>query len=71
MNEMTLKDIARLANCSTATVSRVINNEKGVSEETRAYIQRVIDENGYQPNKQANTAMACKVLRELLLALNV
>ena len=53
MNEMTLKDIARLANCSTATVSRVINNEKGVSEETRAYIQRVIDENGYQPNKQA------------------
>ena len=50
---MTLKDIARLANCSTATVSRVINNEKGVSEETRAYIQRVIDENGYQPNKQA------------------
>ena len=53
MNEMTLKAIARLANCSTATVSRVINNEKGVSEETRAYIQRVIDENGYQPNKQA------------------
>lgn len=50
---MTLKDIARLANCSTATVSRVINNEKGVSEETRAYIQRIIDENGYQPNKQA------------------
>ena len=47
---MTLKDIARLANCATATGSRVINNEKGVSEETRAYIQRVIDENGYQPN---------------------
>ena len=50
---MTLKDIAQLARCSTATVSRVINNEKGVSEATRAYIQQIIDENGYQPNKAA------------------
>lgn len=50
---MTLKDIARLAGCSTATVSRVINNEKGVSEATRAYIQGIIDENDFQPNKQA------------------
>lgn len=50
---MTLKDIAELAHCSTATVSRVINNEKGVSETTRAYIQQIIDEYGYQPNKAA------------------
>lgn len=50
---MTIKDIAELARCSTATVSRVLNNEKGVSEGTRAYIQSIIDEYGYQPNKAA------------------
>lgn len=50
---MTIKDIAELAHCSTATVSRVLNNEKGVSEGTRAYIQSIIDEHGYQPNKAA------------------
>lgn len=50
---MTIKDIAEKARCSTATVSRVLNNEKGVSEGTRAYIQSIIDEYGYQPNKAA------------------
>ncbi len=50
---MTLKDIAALANCSTATVSRVINNEKGVSEATRKQIQQIIDEYHFQPNKAA------------------
>lgn len=50
---MTLKDIAELAHCSTATVSRVINNEKGVSEATRKYIQQIIDEYDFQPNKAA------------------
>ena len=50
---MTIKDIAEMAHCSTATVSRVLNNEKGVSEGTRAYIQSIIDEYGYQPNKAA------------------
>lgn len=50
---MTLKDIAELAHCSTATVSRVINNEKGVSEATRKYIQQIIDEYSFQPNKAA------------------
>ena len=51
--QMTLKDIAELAHCSTATVSRVINNEKGVSEATRKYIQQIIDEYDFQPNKAA------------------
>lgn len=50
---MTIKDIARLADCSTATVSRVINNEKGVSDAVRAQIKEIIEINGYQPNKSA------------------
>ena len=32
----TINDVARLANCSPMTVSRVINNEASVREQTRA-----------------------------------
>ena len=32
---MTIKDIARLANVSTATVSRILNNSKKVKSLTR------------------------------------
>lgn len=50
---MTIKDIARLAGCSTATISRVINNEKGVSDEKREYIRKIIQENNYVPSAVA------------------
>jgi len=45
-----IKDIARLAGTSVATVSRVINGDARVREETRARVQAVIDEKGYVPN---------------------
>ena len=35
-----IKDIARLANVSIATVDRVLNNRKDVSETTRAKIKK-------------------------------
>ncbi|MGB9779554.1 LacI family DNA-binding transcriptional regulator [Caldanaerobacter sp.] len=48
---VTIKDIARLANVSVTTVSRVINNKpEGVSEETRQKILKLVRELGYQPN---------------------
>ena len=48
---VTLEDIARMANVSKATVSRVLNqSEKGVGEETRQRVQRIIDEMEYRPN---------------------
>lgn len=50
---MTIKDIAKLADCSPATISRVINNQPGVSEEMRAYIKGIIEENHFQLNKTA------------------
>lgn len=48
-----IKDIARIANVSIATVDRVLNNRKDVSDKTRARIQKIIEENNYQPNLYA------------------
>lgn len=48
--ELTIKDIARLAGVSTATVSRVINDYPGVREKTRIRVKKVIDKFGYQRN---------------------
>lgn len=50
--KLTIKDIAKLANVSTATVSRVINNVdlNKVGKETRNRVLKVIDENKYHPD---------------------
>ena len=40
----TMKDVARKAEVSIKTVSRVINNEVGVSEETREKIRKAMRE---------------------------
>jgi LacI family transcriptional regulator len=47
---MKIKDIAKLAGVSTATVSRVINNSPSVKEETRKKIEKIIKEKKYKPN---------------------
>ncbi|KNF09745.1 ribose operon repressor [Gottschalkia purinilytica] len=53
---VTIKDIAKLANVSTTTVSRVINNKyEGVGEETRKRILDLVKELGYQPNALARS----------------
>jgi len=46
-------DVARLANVSFMTVSRVVNNDPRVKEETRERVLRVIREIGYYPNAAA------------------
>lgn len=50
---LTIKDVARLANVSTATVSRAINSPEKVSEDKRQLIERVIQETNYFPNALA------------------
>ncbi len=48
---MNLKQIAELAGVSTATVSNVVNgNDHKVSAETRARIQKIIEETDYKPS---------------------
>ncbi len=49
----TINDIARLANVSKKTVSRVINQSPFVKDETRAKIDAVIQRIGYAPDPQA------------------
>jgi LacI family transcriptional regulator len=49
----TINDIARLAEVSKKTVSRVINNSPFVKEDTRKRVEAVIAEHGYSPDPQA------------------
>jgi len=46
----TIKDVARLAECSIKTVSRVVNEEPHVTESTRQKVQDAIESLGYAPN---------------------
>ncbi|KZL28990.1 LacI family DNA-binding transcriptional regulator [Pseudovibrio sp. WM33] len=50
-----IRDVAEKAGVSTATVSRVLNKDERVKDETRAKIQAVIDELGYRPNRLATS----------------
>jgi len=50
---VSLKDIAKHAGVSLATVSNVVNGYRPVGEETRLRVQRAIDELGYSPNLSA------------------
>jgi LacI family transcriptional regulator len=52
---VTLADVARAAGVSAKTVSRVINQNDYVSEETRQQIERAIEELGYRPNRMARS----------------
>ncbi len=47
---MNIKDIAKLAETSPATVSRVINNDARVSREMREKVLEIIEKTRYKPN---------------------
>ena len=49
-NRVTIEDIARHANVSKSTVSRVLNNENAVTETKRRLIQAAIADLNYQPD---------------------
>jgi LacI family transcriptional regulator len=53
--KMTMREVAKLANVSQPTVSRVINGNKDVSEEIVKRVMQVIEEVGFVPNKTAQT----------------
>lgn len=53
MSDLTIVDIAKLANVGISTVSRVINNHPDVSAATAKRVLEVIDRYGYVPNVSA------------------
>ena len=56
----TIKDVAKIANVSTATVSRVVNNGPKVGSKTRDKVLRVMHELGYSPNANARALVTQK-----------
>jgi LacI family transcriptional regulator, galactose operon repressor len=50
-----IKDVAREANVSVATVSRVINNIPLVNDETKKKVLEAIEKTGYKPNAIARS----------------
>ena len=52
---MRIKDIAKEAGVSTATVSHVINKTKYVSDETRVRVEKAIKKFDYHPNAHAQS----------------
>jgi LacI family transcriptional regulator len=52
---VTLYDVARLADVSTATVSRVVHGQDRVRESTRARVRQAIEELGYVPDGAAQS----------------
>ncbi len=58
MKQMTIKEMAKLAGVSPSAVSIVLNNGKGVSDKTRARIQKIIDETQYVPNPMARRLLS-------------
>jgi DNA-binding LacI/PurR family transcriptional regulator len=53
MNVTTIRQIAKLANVSVSTVSRVLNNHPYVNEQTRSEVQAIINKLNYTPNSNA------------------
>lgn len=59
---MTIREIAALAGVSAASVSLVINNRKGVSDETRRKVLAVIQENGYSAASKKRKAQNSRLM---------
>ncbi|MCP8617576.1 LacI family DNA-binding transcriptional regulator [Salirhabdus salicampi] len=54
----TIYDVAKKANVSAMTVSRVINNHPSIKEETRKRVEKAIKELDYIPNRSAQSLIS-------------
>lgn len=62
VKNISMKDIAELSGVSTATVSRIINNNGRFSEETRIKVEETMERLGYIPNAVAKSLRTMKTL---------
>ena len=76
MKRITIYDVAKEADVSLATVSRVINDSNVVREDTRIRVQEAIEKLGYKPNAIAQglalskTTTVSIVMSEKMFAYN-
>ena len=63
----TIRDIAREAEVSIATVSRYLNKSGYVDEETGRKIEHIIGKHGYKPNKAAQSLKTKKSMQLMLV----
>jgi LacI family transcriptional regulator len=52
---VSVRDIAKLANVSVATVSMVLNDNPRISRATHLHVQRIMEKVGYRPNRLAQS----------------
>src|SRR3954468_3985484 len=52
---VSLRDVAKMAKVSVATVSMVLNDNPRISRATHLRVQRLMDRMGYQPNRLAQS----------------
>lgn len=57
---VTIKDVAKAANVSPSTVSRVISDSPRISEKTKERVRKVMQELGYHPNYIARSLASNK-----------
>lgn len=60
MGTATIRDVARQARVSLKTVSRVINREASVRDETRERVMRAVEQLGYRPDLSARSLRSAK-----------
>lgn len=58
MKRVTIKDIARIAGVSYATVSRALSNSPEISAETRDRIKKICEREGYRANTLARSLIS-------------
>lgn len=56
----TIKDVAKVAEVTVTTVSRVLNNRGYISEATRNKVYEAMRELNYQPNEVARSLLKKK-----------
>lgn len=66
---MNIRDIARLANVTPGTVSKVLNNYPDISEGTRQHVMKVIAENQYIPRNSARSLKLSSKIPQIGLAM--
>ena len=59
-SKVTIKDLAKLCGVSIGTIDRAINNKPGISNATRERVLQVAKQNGYKPDRIAQSLQSGK-----------